>query len=172
MKMFVCNWRFPIAAVFYCSYLLEANSTISKFPLIFVIAYVNFLNSQPSVCVIRSKSLQWRHNGCDNVWNHQPYYRSLNRLFRRRSKETSKLRVTGLCEGNSPGTGEFPAQMASYAENVSIWWRHHVMNDLSPNPQYFSFSFISNYIDTANDILFVGFYGIFIVNYLTNTKNR
>ena len=25
-----------------------------------------------------------------------------------------------------PGTGEFPAQMASYAENVSIWWRHHV----------------------------------------------
>ena len=22
-------------------------------------------------------------------------------------------------------TGEFPAQRASYAENVSIWWRHH-----------------------------------------------
>ena len=22
-------------------------------------------------------------------------------------------------------TGEFPAQMASNAENVSIWWRHH-----------------------------------------------
>ena len=28
--------------------------------------------------------------------------------------------------GNSPGAGEFPAQMASNAENVSIWWRHHV----------------------------------------------
>ena len=41
-------------------------------------------------------------------------------------KKTSKLRVTGLCAGNSPGTGEFPAQMASNAENVSIWWRHHV----------------------------------------------
>ena len=41
-------------------------------------------------------------------------------------KKTSKLRVTGLCVGNSPGTGELPAQMASYAENVSIWWRHHV----------------------------------------------
>ena len=40
-------------------------------------------------------------------------------------KETSKLRVTGLCEGNSPVTGEFPAQRASNAENVSIWWRHH-----------------------------------------------
>ena len=34
---------------------------------------------------------------------------------------TSKLRVTGLCAGNSPMTGEFPAQMASYAESVSIW---------------------------------------------------
>ena len=44
---------------------------------------------------------------------------------RRRSKKTSKLRVTGLCEGNSPVTGEFPAQRASNAENVSVWWRHH-----------------------------------------------
>ena len=34
-------------------------------------------------------------------------------------RKTSKLRVTGLCRGNSPGTGEFPAQMASNAENVS-----------------------------------------------------
>ena len=34
-------------------------------------------------------------------------------LFRRRSKKTSNLRVTGLCAGNSPVTGEFPAQMAS-----------------------------------------------------------
>ena len=47
-------------------------------------------------------------------------------LFRHRPKETSKLRATGLCEGNSPVTGEFPAQRASNAENVSIWWRHHV----------------------------------------------
>ena len=44
---------------------------------------------------------------------------------RRRSKKTSKLRVTGLCVGNLPVTGEFPAQRASNAENVSIWWRHH-----------------------------------------------
>ena len=40
-------------------------------------------------------------------------------------RKTSKLRVTGLCARNSPGTGEFPAQMASYAETVSISWRHH-----------------------------------------------
>ena len=70
-------------------------------------------------------TLPWRHNGCDSVSNHQPYDCLLNRLFRRRSKKTSKLRVTGLCAGNSPVTGEFPAQMASNAENVSIWWRHH-----------------------------------------------
>ena len=70
--------------------------------------------------------LQWRHNGCDCVSNQQPHDCLLNRLFRRRSKKTSKLRVTGLCAGNSPETGEFPAQMASTAENVSIWWRHHV----------------------------------------------
>ena len=50
----------------------------------------------------------------------------LNRLFRRRSKETSKLRVTDLCAGNSPEKGEFPAQRVSNSENVSIWWRHHV----------------------------------------------
>ena len=47
-----------------------------------------------------------------------------------RSKKTSKLRVTGLCEGNSPVTGEFPAQGASNAENVSIWWRHHVLHNV------------------------------------------
>ena len=69
--------------------------------------------------------LQWRHNERDGVSNHHPDDCLLNRLFRRRSKETSKLRVTGLCAGNSPVTGEFPAQMASNAENVSIWWRHH-----------------------------------------------
>ena len=71
-------------------------------------------------------SLRWRHNGRDGVWNHQPHDCLLNRLVRRRSKKTPKLRVTDLCVGNSPGTGEFPAQMASNAENVSTWWRHHV----------------------------------------------
>ena len=42
-----------------------------------------------------------------------------------RSKKTSKLRATGLCAGNLLVTGEFPAQTASNAENVSIWWRHY-----------------------------------------------
>ena len=72
-----------------------------------------------------AESLHWCQNGHDSVANHQPHDCKLNRLFRHRSKKISKLRVTGLCAGNSPETGEFPAQMASNAENVSIWWRHH-----------------------------------------------
>ena len=52
-------------------------------------------------------ALRWRHNGRDSVSNHQPHDYLLNRLFKRRSKKTSKLRVTGLCAGNSQGTDEF-----------------------------------------------------------------
>ena len=45
--------------------------------------------------------------------------------FLRRSMTTSKLRVTGICEGISQMTGEFPAQRVSNVEKVSIWWRYH-----------------------------------------------
>ena len=75
--------------------------------------------------VWKNAPLQWSYNRRDSVSNHQPHHCLLNRLFRRRSNKTWKLCVTGLCVGSSPGTGEFPAQMASYSENVSIWWRHH-----------------------------------------------
>ena len=52
--------------------------------------------------------LHWRHNDHDCVSNHQPYDCLLNRLFRHKSKKTSKLRVTGLCVGNSPGPVNSP----------------------------------------------------------------
>ena len=52
--------------------------------------------------VIWAYSLQWRHNELAGVSNHQPHDCLLNRSFRRGSKKTSKLRVTGLCVGNSP----------------------------------------------------------------------
>ena len=77
------------------------------------------------MCYENMITLQWRHNGRDGVSNHQPHDCLLNRLFGHRSQKTSKLRVTGLCDGNSSVTGEFPTQRASNAENVSIWWRHH-----------------------------------------------
>ena len=71
------------------------------------------------------QTLEWRHNKSDYVSNHRRLDCLLNRLFRCKSKKTSKLRVTGLWEGNSPVTGEFPSQRASNTENVSIWLRHH-----------------------------------------------
>ena len=79
---------------------------------------MNYKNTMP---------LQWHHNGHDSGSNHQPHDGLLNSLFRRRSKKTSKLRITVLCAGNSPGTSEFPAQMASNEENVSILWHHHAL---------------------------------------------
>ena len=75
----------------------------------------------------RFLTLQWRYNGRNGVSNHQHHHCLLNRLFRRRSKKPPKPRVTGHYVGNSPVTGEFPAQRASNAENVSIWWRHHTL---------------------------------------------
>ena len=74
-----------------------------------------------SPSILGSFPLRWRHNERDGVSIQQPHDCLLNRLFRRRSKETSKLRDTGLCDGNSPVT----AQRASNAEKASIWWRHH-----------------------------------------------
>ena len=78
---------------------------------------VNFVGIQKKSLI----ALQWRHNGRDGVSNYQPHHCLLNRLLRRKSKKTSKLRVIGLCAGNSPVTG----QMASNAENASVRWRHH-----------------------------------------------
>ena len=67
-------------------------------------------NQSPRDCmpIHKPTTLQWRHYRRDGVSNHQHRLCLLNRLFRRRSKKISKLRVTGLCTGNSPVTGEFP----------------------------------------------------------------
>ena len=92
-----------------------------KFPLIWYLSYgYSMMTGWISI-----STLQWSHNGCYDVSNHQSYDCLRNRLYRRRSKKTSKLRVTGFCAGNSPVCGEFPTQMASNAENVPIWLRHH-----------------------------------------------
>ena len=89
-------------------------------------------------CFTGSTTLHWRHNDHGGVSNHQPHSCLLNPLFRRRSKKISKLRVTGLCVGNSPGPVNSPHKGPGYAENVSIWWRHHelpeckLINKLNP----------------------------------------
>ena len=76
-------------------------------------------------------TLQWRHDECESVSNRLCPDCLLKRLFRHRSKKTPKLRVTGLCEGNPSVTGGFPSQRSSNAENVSIWWRHHVTEEVN-----------------------------------------
>ena len=90
-------------------------------------------NQLGHACMESPISLQWRHNERDGVSNHQRPQNWLNHLFRRRSKKTSNLRVTGLCAGNSPVTSEFTSQKASNAENVSIWWRHQGVAEQSLN---------------------------------------
>ena len=84
-------------------------------------------------------TLPWRHDERYSLSNHQHHDCLLNRLFRRRSKKTSKLRVTGLCEGNSPLTDEFPVQRASNAEKcfhlmTSSWimWTNQTKHDSIP----------------------------------------
>ena len=61
-----------------------------------------------TVMACSKMTLHWRHNDHGGVSNHQPYHWLLNRLFRPRSKKTSKLRVIGLCAGNSPGPVNSP----------------------------------------------------------------
>ena len=78
----------------------------------------------PGIVAVNILPLQWRHNGCDGVSNHQSHDCLLNRLFRCRSKKTSKLRVTGLCVGihrwpvNSPHKGPVTRKMFPFDDVI------------------------------------------------------
>ena len=106
-------------------------------PLIFMVASLTLRQLQYCPSGSEVTPLQWCHNERNGISNHQPHDCLLSHLFGRRSKKTSKLFVTVLCAGNSPVTSEFPTQMASNAEIVSIWWRHlaeeYGQNSLLPN---------------------------------------
>ena len=85
----------------------------------------------------RVEALQWRCNGYDGVSNHRRLDGVLNRLWRCRSKETSKLRVTGLCEGNSPVSYRWiPCTKGPNAQHISIWWRHHRISIIVDDIQF------------------------------------
>ena len=117
-----------------------------SFDVFFYLRPNNRLSKQPWGWWFQTPSWSlWRQCNDDSGWSGNPIHYSdvikgamasqffiqqphdcfLICLCRRRSKKTSKLRVIGLCAGNSPVVVKFPAQMASNAENVSIWWRHH-----------------------------------------------
>ena len=53
-------------------------------------------------------TLQLRHNEPDGAPSHRRHDCLFNCLFRCKSKKTSKLRVTRLCDRNSTVTGEIP----------------------------------------------------------------
>ena len=76
--------------------------------------------------IFRDSTLHWRHNDHDGV---SPASRLFTQPFiQTQIKENTKAsRHWPLC-GEFTGAGEFPAQMASYAETVSTWWRHHDTN--------------------------------------------
>ena len=73
--------------------------------------------------------LQWRHNEHDGVSNHQPHDCLLNGLFRRRSKVTSKLRITGLCAGNSPWLVNSPHKRPVTRKMLALWHHHQDIHD-------------------------------------------
>ena len=75
-----------------------------------MVASVTLWNAVDEVGQVAStnQALHWRHNDHDDVSNHQPHGCLLNCLFRHRSKKTSKLCITGLCAGNSPGPVNSP----------------------------------------------------------------
>ena len=109
--------------------------------------------------IVLACPLHWRHNDHDGVSNHQPHGCLLNRLFRRISKKASKPRVTGLCAGKSQGPVN-PAQRASYAENVSIWWSHHVGGEMKSARELFI------HLNTGkNHLHFVDHFQIFPVGF-------
>ena len=68
--------------------------------------------------ILEFVSLHWRHNERHGVSNHQPNDCLLNRIFRRRSNKTSKLRVTGLCE--SPPQEPVTRKMFSLDDVIMI----------------------------------------------------
>ena len=74
------------------------------------------------------RSLHWRHNDHNSVSNHQPHGCLLNRLFRHRSKKTSKLCITGLCADNSPGPvnsphkGPVTQKIIPFDDVIMCWW--------------------------------------------------
>ena len=74
-----------------------------------------------------ARTLRWRSIRHGGVSNRQPhltivYSTVYSGADQRKHQSSASL---AFVRGNSPGTGEFPAQMASNAENISIWWRHH-----------------------------------------------
>ena len=77
-----------------------------------------FLRALHSHITLTSKWPRWRLKSPASRLFTQPFIQT-------QIKENIKTPLHWPLCGEFTGTGEFPAQRASYAVNVSIWWRHH-----------------------------------------------
>ena len=105
----LCHWpfgfqakdaiKYSLSTSLFCFLEVKISIPVNSWETFANIFQMCFISSQVIYLWSRlRKTLRWRHNGPDSVWNHQPNDCLFNRLFRRRSKKTSKLRVTDLCE--------------------------------------------------------------------------
>ena len=123
--------------------------------------------------------LHWRHNDHDGVPNHQSHGCLLNRLFRLRSKKTSKLRVTGLCVGNSPGPvnsphkGPVTRKMFPFDDVIMhrlvyiVKWNCHC--PLTGNVYEYDFTNFRNSTKQARDPFLITLMRVWISNHMLST---
>ena len=104
------------------------NRRLSKIVLMIREILANVRICWNCACWWLSIALQWRRIEGNGVSNHQSLDCSLNHVFRRWSKKTSTLRVTGLCEGNLPV--DSPHKGPVTRKNASIWWRFRVLRKI------------------------------------------
>ena len=104
------------------------------------------INIAPILVQVMAWSLQWCHKESDGISNHRCLNWLLTCSFRLRSRKTSKLRITGCCEGNPPETIGFPSQRASNTENVPTWWHHHGCEQLTQFTDMYIYIYHNSYV--------------------------
>ena len=117
--------------------LITKSSLISNRSLTERVSYAESV----SIAWTHHVALHWCHNDREGVSNHQPHGCLLNLLSRRRSKKTSKLRVTGLCVGNSPGPvnsphkGPVTRKMFPFDDVIMESWEQQLGKDFAVTKQ-------------------------------------
>ena len=87
-------------------------------------------------------SLLWRHNGGECVSNHQPHDCLINHLFRRRSKETSKIRWPV----NSPHKGPVTRKIFQFDDVIMCFFVFVVSSALNGFAWFITHIFHGHYI--------------------------
>ena len=94
---FILIWIINIISLVHCMWTALFQMRTKCCDMFYFVTFLDIRLIMTQASITRIRPLQWRHDGRDGVSNRQPHDCLLNRLFRRRSKKTSKLRVTALC---------------------------------------------------------------------------